>query len=153
MDPSQFFKKEVERNVEKTVAKVVAASVGGIFFVVFFGFIFGLVIKLLWNALLPPLFDLPTITYWQAIGLFILAKIFFGFGGGGVKHSAEDEKEKKDKWKQWWSSKSSECAELTDDAMLKKYWEQEGKAAYEAFVKNRKASNDSNGGENNNLNP
>ncbi len=39
---------------------------------------FGFVVMGLWNWLMPPLFGLKTITYWQALGLFILAKILFG---------------------------------------------------------------------------
>ncbi len=42
------------------------------------------VVMLLWNLLLPGLFGLATINFWQAAGLFILARILlgsFGFGG------------------------------------------------------------------------
>jgi len=40
--------------------------------------ILGLVIMLLWNAIVPGLFDMPEISFWKAVGLFILARIFFG---------------------------------------------------------------------------
>jgi hypothetical protein len=43
----------------------------------------GLVIMSLWNALMPVIFHLGVITFWQAIGIFILSKILFGFGKGG----------------------------------------------------------------------
>ena len=36
--------------------------------------LFGFVIMWLWNWLMPEVFGLPPITYWQAIGLFILFK-------------------------------------------------------------------------------
>jgi hypothetical protein len=39
---------------------------------------FGAVAMLLWNALLPQIFNLPTLTYWQAVGLMLLARILFG---------------------------------------------------------------------------
>ena len=39
---------------------------------------FGAVVMLLWNALLPQLFALPTLNYWQAAGLMLLARILFG---------------------------------------------------------------------------
>jgi hypothetical protein len=39
------------------------------------------VVMLLWNNLLPDIFHITTITYWQAAGLLILCKILFGFGG------------------------------------------------------------------------
>ena len=51
-------------------------------------FIFGSVVMLLWNNLLPALFGISTITFWQAIGLLILSKILFGgFRGGHGHHS------------------------------------------------------------------
>jgi hypothetical protein len=37
---------------------------------------------LLWNWLVPDLFNGPVITYWQALGLLALSKIlFWGWGG------------------------------------------------------------------------
>ncbi len=41
-------------------------------------FIFGWVIMLLWNWLMPYLFDARIINYWQALGLLVLCKILFG---------------------------------------------------------------------------
>jgi hypothetical protein len=38
----------------------------------------GAVVRLLWNWLLPPLFGLREITFWQAIGLLALCRILFG---------------------------------------------------------------------------
>lgn len=35
-------------------------------------------IMLLWNSLLPGIFNLPRIGYWQAMGLFVLSRILFG---------------------------------------------------------------------------
>jgi len=32
----------------------------------------------LWNLLIPEVFNGPVLTFWQAIGLLILAKLFFG---------------------------------------------------------------------------
>lgn len=36
------------------------------------------VVQYLWNWLMPDIFGLREITYWQAFGLFLLAKLFFG---------------------------------------------------------------------------
>jgi hypothetical protein len=47
-------------------------------------FALGYVVMTLWNWLMPPLFGLHAITYWQAYGLLILSKILFGgLRGGG----------------------------------------------------------------------
>jgi hypothetical protein len=40
--------------------------------------LFGLAAMFLWNALLPGIFGLPVINYWQAAGLLLLARIIFG---------------------------------------------------------------------------
>lgn len=39
------------------------------------------IVMLLWNNLLPDIFHVTAITYWQAAGILILSKILFGFGG------------------------------------------------------------------------
>lgn len=44
---------------------------------------FTAVTMLLWNELMPLLFHLPTITFWQALGLLILGRLFFGGGWHG----------------------------------------------------------------------
>ncbi|MDL2223687.1 hypothetical protein LJB92_00035 [Bacteroidales bacterium OttesenSCG-928-M06] len=44
----------------------------------------GAVIMLLWNWLLPSLLGVAAINFWQALGLFILARILFG--GFGIGH-------------------------------------------------------------------
>jgi hypothetical protein len=39
---------------------------------------------LLWNALLPNIFGLPVISFWQALGLCLLARFLFGTGASGL---------------------------------------------------------------------
>lgn len=45
---------------------------------------FGAVVMLLWNALIPSVFGLGVINFWQALGLLALARILFGGIGGGM---------------------------------------------------------------------
>lgn len=47
--------------------------------------LFGWVVMLLWNAILPNVVSgVSALSYWQAVGLFVLSKILFGgFKGGG----------------------------------------------------------------------
>lgn len=50
-------------------------------------FIFGSLVMLLWNALLPEVLGVHTITFWQALGILVLSKILFGgFRGGHGGH-------------------------------------------------------------------
>ena len=53
-----------------------------VMFAVLAGGIFGFVVMWLWNRLMPPLFGLHVLSFWQALGLLILSKIVFsGFHG------------------------------------------------------------------------
>jgi len=46
----------------------------------------GVVTMALWNALMPQLFRLPSIGFWQALGLLALSHILFkGAGGRAVR--------------------------------------------------------------------
>lgn len=50
-------------------------------------FLLPYIVMLLWNWLLPAVIGVKTITYLQAIGIFILSKILFGgFRFGGHHH-------------------------------------------------------------------
>jgi len=49
-------------------------------------FVGGSVVQLLWNWLLPPLFDWRPITFWQALGVLALTRILFGGFGRGGRH-------------------------------------------------------------------
>ena len=40
------------------------------------------IVMTLWNAILPEITNVSAITFWQAMGIFILCKILFGFGKG-----------------------------------------------------------------------
>ena len=44
--------------------------------------VFSLVVMGLWNWLMPTLFGLPAISFWQALGLLVLSKILFGRSRG-----------------------------------------------------------------------
>ena len=41
-----------------------------------------LLIMWIWNWIIPGLFGLPTLTYFTALGLYVLCKILFGNQGG-----------------------------------------------------------------------
>lgn len=45
------------------------------------------IVMLLWNALLPVIFGISVINYWQAAGLIVLSRLLFGgFGKFGHKN-------------------------------------------------------------------
>jgi hypothetical protein len=105
--------------------------IGGMILTVGLAFLFGFVVMLLWNWLMPEIFGLGTITYWQAWGLVILAHILFkSFPGSHDHHSSK--KKFKEEFKQEFKKefmkefeeemkksmeKESDDEECTDDKM------------------------------------
>jgi Ca2+/H+ antiporter, TMEM165/GDT1 family len=90
---------------------IIILGIGAIFLVTY-------LVMLLWNAIVPDIFNVGTIGYWQTMGLLVLAKIFFGFGGGGSKskrrhwrrdipqeHWAAMTTEEKEKFRQEWRTR------------------------------------------------
>jgi hypothetical protein len=70
----------------KRIIRIVMMVLGGVALGVVVAFIFGWVVMLLWNWLMPAIFGLPTIGFWKAWGLVILAHILFKAGNHGRFH-------------------------------------------------------------------
>ena len=51
-------------------------------------FLFGWLFMLLWNWLMPAVFSFGVVTYWQALGILVMAKLLFGmpFRGRRMPH-------------------------------------------------------------------
>jgi hypothetical protein len=103
----------------------------GLAFAVVFALVFGLLVKLLWNWLMPALFGLSEISYWQAFGIVILAKILFsGFGHRvGNRHDPF-----RSKFREHWPFSMGRI-EGKDWRDYRDFWHDEGKAAFEAYVR------------------
>ncbi len=110
----------------KSPALIAGMIVLGIIAMAGLAILFGFVIMWLWNWLMPELFDLPTLSYWQAVGLFILSKILLGgIGGGGSTKNKKtsdscDTKKKKGDFSKW---------EHYDS-----FWKEKGENEYAAYV-------------------
>lgn len=92
----------------------------GLVLAVVFGFVFGIAVMWLWNVLLPPLFGFATITYWQAVGLVILARLLFGFNGHADAHFRRRQQQA--------------CC---DETHYNAWWQQEGRQAYDGWMTRR----------------
>lgn len=73
---------KIAQSIARRIAKGIAIAIAAIIAITLFVFIGGKVVQWLWNWLLPPLFGLPSVTYWQALGLLALSRILFGGWGG-----------------------------------------------------------------------
>jgi Ca2+/H+ antiporter, TMEM165/GDT1 family len=79
-------------------------------------FLFGFVVMSLWNCLLPGIIGVGSITFWQALGILVLAKILFGGFHGGPGHSRWHLSHHHD-WHRKWSNMTPE-----ERAKMKAEW-------------------------------
>ena len=119
--------------------------------IVLLGIGFGFLLQLLWNIVIVDVFNVGPISFWQAVGLFVIAKLFFGFGVGGNRHGHRDKKRWAKKFSRRDSAQESTSQEgasgddvsldnssLEQDADFKEFWSAEGKTAYEAYRESHK---------------
>jgi hypothetical protein len=60
------------------VSRIIMMVIGGVVVASVFALLFGWLVMLLWNWLMPSLFSLTTISYWQGFGIVLLSKLLFG---------------------------------------------------------------------------
>ncbi|MBT3320151.1 MAG: hypothetical protein HN948_09535 [Clostridia bacterium] len=118
-------------------------------------FAFGLAIMLLWNWLMPMIFGLTVITYWQGIGILALASILFGrFGGGGssekkkhrkkgdrpIRDSIKEEirKEFEKEYKKEAAKEEGKQSNMDYEQMYEKWWAAEGENRFEEYMSGSK---------------
>ena len=86
--------------------------------------LFAFVIMYLWNWLMPDIFGLTVNTFWQAIGLGLLAKLLFGTFGGDKSSNKSDK----------CSSKKSSKKDFSKWKHYDAYWKEEGERAYTEYI-------------------
>jgi hypothetical protein len=114
--------------------RIAGMVVFGIIAAAIFALVFGYVVMLLWNWLMPLLFGLTVITYWQAFGIVILAKLIFGaIGRGGRSHGNGH-------WKKWGPSGDWDMKNGREKwKYYRDFWKGEGKEAFENYMKKRES--------------
>jgi hypothetical protein len=98
-----------------------------------FAFLFGAVVMWLWNWLMPEIFHLGIITYWQAVGLAILGRLLFG----GLHHGAPHHRGT-NKFGPW--RRRHPMANGMKWSYYEQYWNEEGEKAFNDYVQ-RKSGN------------
>lgn len=100
----QWSEKVVHRGVHGVVHKIVKLIVFVIVFLIIAAFGFGEAVFHLWNWLMPTLFKLPAITFWQAVGLLGLSWLLFGgwrgFYGPGRGQRGKWRNRMSERWEQ-----------------------------------------------------
>ena len=101
------------------ILRFIALGIGGVALAALFALVLGFVVQWLWNWLMPDIFALKQISYWQAFGLVFLGRLLFGgFGHHGPRHPRDHFRKKSEKWKDY-----------------KKFWHDKGEFAAEEIVR------------------
>ncbi len=89
--------------------------------------VFGFIIQWLWNDVMTAVFSLPAVTYWQAVGLFALARFLFGCSWNyGAKKRKKDNRD------------PEEEADTSDDwKFYDEWWQSEGKKAFDDYMERK----------------
>ena len=122
-----YFKHKMRGKHPATIAVLI---VFGIIAIVGLAILFGFVIMWLWNWLMPELFGLPLLTYWQAVGLFILLKILIGGCGGSSSSSSKKYEDSCDK------ESKKHRNDFSKWTHYDKFWQEEGENAYQKYLDN-----------------
>jgi len=130
MEHNKKFEKSLERKMKKGVKKAVKVT----FFIILgigIAFLVGYIVMQLWNWLMPELFGLPAVSYWQAVGVLILAKIIFGFGGGDGPGGKKSKRRRG----------SKRCGPMRKDFSEWKhydeFWNEEGEKAFQDYLQRK----------------
>lgn len=118
---------------EKSPIQIAGIIIFGAIAIAGLAILFGFVLMWLWNWLMPTLFGLSTVTYWQAVGLFILFKILLGGCGGGGSKNGRSKKE----WK--CDEQDKPKKDFSKWEHYDEFWKEEGDALYKQYL-DRKAN-------------
>ena len=121
----------------KKYATVFSWFILGIFAAIGFALLIGLIIMWLWNWLMPEIFGLTTINYWQAVGIIILAK--FLFGGFRSRRSNKRYSKFRSRFNEKYKAKYEGASKrgFAKWRFYDEYWEEEGENAYNDYVERR----------------
>lgn len=147
------FKADAKKEFKGNFHRVFFWMVIGVVLAVLFALVFGFVVKWLWAATLTPIFNVSEITYWQAVGIVILARLIFGGFGGHRNKSDRSRREYREGPPRFFQKMHdrfhgmADRTEADDDVIdmngdipekdrqyYQKFWDKEGRNAFERFV-------------------
>ena len=118
------------------VLRIAGMTFAGIMAAVLFALFFGLIVKWLWNWLMPAIFGLGIITFWQAFGIVLLAKLLFGGFGHHDRSRADHSPHEKISGFIHGEKRSPlfRHGNGKNWGLFRQYWEEEGRSAFEDYI-------------------
>ena len=122
------------------IVRIISWFFLGMVTAVIFAFVFGYFVQQLWNWLMPRIFHLTTITFWEAFGMVLLARLFLG----GHHHESRYHHQKHYHPDCTWNDSERETWKIKGGHHNWKYydewWKTEGKEKFEAFIDQKQPS-------------
>ena len=115
--------------------RIAGMVVLGVIGAALFALVFGWLVMILWNWLMPMIFHLGEITYWQSFGIVILAKLIFGGIGGPPRSAAAAARGRATLGGNPWEGRHGR----DDWRLYHDFWEQEGRDAFERYRQKKDA--------------
>ena len=104
-----------------------------------FALVFSFFVQMLWNWLMPSLFKLGTITYCQALGLMILARLVFGTCGHHRGHRGHGWGHHGFHRHAWLGCDKTDAAngDIKDWRHYDAWWQEQGRDAFKKYSDSR----------------
>ncbi len=120
----------MERAVKhRSGAEMLKHILAGLIFAIVFAFLFGIFMMLLWNWLMPTIFSLPELSYFEAVGVIVLSRLIFGSFGphSHNEHSPRKSmnRQRDERWTDRWK-------------YYHDFWNSEGEKSFNEYVQKRK---------------
>lgn len=129
--PEDFFK----ARLPVLIARIAGFAALGVGVAMAFALVFGFVFKWLWNWIMPAVFGLGAITFWQAFGLLILAKLLFG----AISHHPHRAVDRFHQHPRKKPAPSSPGGLGQDDwQAYDNFWREKGRAEFEKYLNEQK---------------
>jgi hypothetical protein len=119
MNHQENMRRHFQRFHDGGARRIIGWTFIGLVLATFFALVFGLAVKALWNSIMPAVFGLAMITYWQAFGIIILSKILFS---GVHPHRDHDRRGP---------------FPFHKHSTYDRWWQEEGKSAFAGWLEGR----------------
>jgi hypothetical protein len=131
------------------IVRVAVLALAGVVAMVLFAAVFGWLVEILWNWIMPPLFGLKAITFWQAFGVLLLAKLLFGGVAPGFRRRRDERWGRRFRERVYGAGPEGggdDEAPMPGDRhrwpLFRKFWREEGRAAFEAYAQKNKSQDE-----------
>jgi hypothetical protein len=127
---------EEKKRCGGTFFRIIGGVIAGLVVMTAFSLVIGAIAMVLWNWLMPDIFELGRIDYWQAFGIVLLAKLVFGGFGKHFPPPFAGRKWADRRWLEYAKHRGfSHNWHLDDD--YEEWWKKQGSQSFDEYMKEK----------------